>query len=157
MKGKTDKQLFFETDLNWISETKGILTSKDARGPIYIDIPAEFGGIEKEWTPEHLFLSSLSSCYMTTFLLTVKKMGLELSHFECKAIGEIEMINGRYQFNTVNLFPKIFVANEESKKKILLAVEKANKYCIISNSINASVYYHTEINIETSKRQINAF
>ena len=152
MKSKTDKRFFFETDLNWIGDKKGILTSKDTHGPIYVNVPPEFGGVEKDWTPEHLFLSAISSCYMTTFLLFVNKMNLELSHFECKTIGEIEMVNGKYQFSKVDLYPKIFVTDTETKQKIFAAIEKANKYCIVSNSINASIFYHTEIIIEALRR-----
>lgn len=145
MKGKNDSPLFFEVDLNWLPQTKGILTAKDTHGPIYVDTPLQFGGFEKEWTPEHLFLSSLSSCYMSTFLSFVRKMDFELSHFECKIIGEIEVVEGKYKFTTINLFPKVFIAEEANKPKALAAIEKANKYCIISNSIDAIIYYHTEV------------
>ncbi len=154
MKGKSDKQFFFEVDLNWLTKTKGILTAKDARGPIYVDMPLQFGGIEKEWAPEHLFLSSLSSCYMSTLLSFIQKMNFELSHFECKVIGEIELADGKYKFTTINLFPKIYIAEEANKPKALEAIEKANRYCIISNSIDATIYYHTEIIEEHLKKDI---
>jgi organic hydroperoxide reductase OsmC/OhrA len=154
MKGKSSDPIFFEVELNWLSQTKGILTANDTCGPIYVDTPLRFGGVEKDWTPEHLFLSSLSSCYMSTLFSFMKKMDLAAVHFECKVIGEIEPVEGKYKFTTINLFPKLCVADEAAKTKALAAIEKTNTYCIISNSIDAVIYYHTVIDIQELRESV---
>jgi len=64
MSGKTTKQFFFEVQLNWLEGKRGILSAKDTPGTIHVATPLEFGGEGKPWTPEHLFLSSISSCFM---------------------------------------------------------------------------------------------
>ena len=68
MRGKTDKQFFFEVQLNWLTDKKGLLSAKDASGTLHVATPPAFGGEGKPWTPEHYFLSAVSSCFMTTFL-----------------------------------------------------------------------------------------
>ena len=152
MSGKTDKQFVFEVQLNWLADTRGILSAKDANGIVHVATPPEFGGEGKPWTPEHLFLSSISSCYMTTYLVFAKKLGFEISHFDCNTIGQIEIIEGKYKFTNINLFPKVFITGEELREKARIAMEKTHKYCLITNSVNASVFYHSEILIDQSPR-----
>ena len=145
MTGKTNKHFAFEVSLNWLADTSGILSAKDANGTIHIGTPPAFGGEGKPWTPEHLFLASISSCFMTTYLAFAKKLHFGISHLECNAIGQIELINGRYKFTTIDLYPQIFIADEELREKANQAVEKTHRYCLISNSVNADIYYHTEV------------
>jgi peroxiredoxin-like protein len=145
MAGKTDKQILFEVQLNWLADKKGILSARDAAGTVHVATPPVFGGEGKPWTPEHLFLSSINSCFMTTLLAFAQKSGVTISGFECNAIGQIEIVEGKYKFTNINLYPKIFIANESLREKLNLVVEKTHKYCLISNSVNAVIYYHTEV------------
>jgi peroxiredoxin-like protein len=148
MKGKTDKQFLFEVNLNWQEKSKGILSAIDVDGTIHVATPTEFGGEGKLWSPEHLFLSSISSCFMTTYLAFAKKLQFNISAFECNSIGQIEIVEGKYKFTLINVYPKILVADESLKEKANVALEKTHKYCLISNSINAAIFYHSQIKIE---------
>lgn len=145
MTAKTSKQLIFNTDLKWESKDKGKISSQLIKVPISVSTPPEFGGEEGEWSPEHLFLSSVSSCFMSTFLVFVKKFKFEISNFECAATGQVDLVDGKYQFTFIHLYPKAIIKNETDKSKAELALEKAKKYCLVSNSINADVSYHPQI------------
>ncbi len=142
---KGNRQFLFEVDLNWLSENKGILSANDAAGAIQVATPAAFGGKGKEWSPEHLFLGSVSSCFMTTYLLFARKSELEVSRFECNIIGQIELTDGKYQFTHINIFPKIYVADEALKEKAKLVLQKTQQYCLVANSIKAKMIYHAEV------------
>ena len=152
MAGKSDKQFFFEVKLNWLADTRGILSAKDAEGSIHVATPPEFGGGGKPWSPEHLFLSSISSSYMSTYLLFAKKMGFEIANFECNTIGQILLVDGKYKFTKIDLFPKIFITDESVREKANQAVEKTHKYCLITNSVDAAVFYHSEVLINPDKK-----
>ena len=52
---KKDKQFPFEVQLNWLADTRGILSAKDVNGTFHVATPPEFGGEGNPWTPEHLF------------------------------------------------------------------------------------------------------
>jgi peroxiredoxin-like protein len=145
MTGKTDKQFLFEVQLNWVEKTNGILTANDVDGLIHVGTPPEFGGEEKTWSPEHLLLSAVSSCFMTTYLTFAKKLQFEISHFECNTIGQIEIVDSKYKFTNINIYPKIFIANEELREKAIIALDKTHKYCLVTNSLNSNVFYHSEI------------
>jgi peroxiredoxin-like protein len=145
MKGKTDRQFLFEVKLNWQEKNKGFLSAADAEGTIDVATPPEFGGEGKSWSPEHLFLSSISSCFMTTYLAFAKKLHFNISALECNSIGQIEIVNGKYKFTIINVYPIITIADESLREKANSALEKTHKYCLISNSINAAIFYHPAI------------
>ena len=150
--GKTEKQFFFEVHLNWLEQHRGILYARDVNENLHVATPAAFGGEGKEWGPEHLFLSSLSSCFMSTYLAIAKKVDVEISHFECSAIGQIEIVEGKYKFTHINLYPRVFIADVQLFEKANLVLEKTKKYCLVSNSVNAAIIYHPEILIEKHPR-----
>ena len=74
MSGKSSKQYLFEVQLNWLTGTRGVLSAMDAEGTVRVGTPPEFGGSGKPWSPEHLFLSSVSSCFMSTYIVFAKKI-----------------------------------------------------------------------------------
>jgi peroxiredoxin-like protein len=142
---KTDKQFLFETHLQWVEGMKGALHTKKVQETIHVETPLEFGGSGKYWSPEHLLLNAVNSCYMSTYLHFAKKMGFEIIHFECNAIGQVELVDGRYKFTNINLFPKIYIEKEEIREKAAITVEKTHKHCLVTNSLNATVFYHPEL------------
>ena len=150
---KGDKQFLFQVELNWLSNQKGVLSAHDVPEKIHVASPALFGGEGKEWSPEHLFLSAISSCFMTTYVAFAKKFGFEISNFECSAIGQVDLVEGSYRFTRINLFPKIFISDPAFKPKAKLASERTEKYCLVSNSINAEMIYHSEVLISAEHKQ----
>ena len=145
MAGKTDKQFLFEMRLNWLAGTRGILSARDAEGTISIATPPRFGGEGRPWTPEHFFLSSICGSFMTTYLAFAKKNQFSISGLECNAIGQIAVVDGRYKFTQIDLYPKIYLNAESLREKANLVLEKTHKYSLITNSVNATVFYHSEI------------
>ena len=148
MRHKSDKQFYFEVELNWLLNNSGIVHSREVNGTIQVSSPIQFGGEGKDWSPEHLFLSSICSCYMSTFITLSKKMNFKIARLDCSAIGQIEKVDDRYKFTYINLYPEITIDDHSLLDIANLAVEKTQKYCLISNSINAIVIYHAEVLIE---------
>lgn len=142
---KSDQQFLFEVSLNWLTKQKGILSADDAAGTIRVATPPVFGGEGRDWSPEHLFLGAVSSCFMTTYLAFAKKMGFDITRLECHVTGQIKLIEGRYQFTHIDVFPKVYVAEQSLTTKAGIALQKTQKYCLVSNSIKAEVIYHGEV------------
>lgn len=142
---KTNKPILFTTDLHWIADDEGIVQSPSVQQPVHVTKPPEFGGTEDGWNPEQLFLSAVTSCYMTTYLSFVQKIRFENVGFECTATGQVELVEGKFKFTYIHIYPKAQVTSEEDVEKARLAMEKAKKYCLISNSINAEIIQHPEV------------
>src|SRR5215831_6630459 len=148
---KTEKELFFDVQLNWLSGTRGILTADDVKDTMYVATPQVFGGEGQEWSPKHLFLSSVSSCFMSTYLVFARKLGFSISHFECKTVGQVELVNGSYAVTNIRVYPVIYLTDLAQEEKAVKALQLTERHCLISNSINAKIFYHGEIKLETRR------
>ena len=147
MIAKTEKhQYYFQVQLNWQEGRKGILTANDVKDVIRVATPPEFsGGVPDMWSPEHLLLSALSSCFMTTYLAIAEKRKLTIAHFESSAIGQIVLVDGHLEFTTINLFPKIYVDKPEDIIAANEVLTKTYKHCIVANSIKAHLIHHGQV------------
>ncbi len=145
---KMNKPQLYSVDLIWVSEDQGIVHSPAVRQSISVTMPPEFGGNSDEWNPELLFLSAVTCCYMSTYLQFVKKIKFGNIGLECTATGQVELIEGKYKFTFIHIYPKASVTNELDEEKALLAMENAKRYCLISNSINAEILHHPEVVIK---------
>ena len=152
---KTNKPIIFTTDLHWTGDKAGIVSSPSLR-PVSVSTPPEFGGPEGEWSPEHLLLSSITSCFMSTYLVFVNKMKIENTGFECTATGQVEIVDGKYKFTYIHIYPKAFVGNDNDVERAKVAMEKAKKYCLISNSVNAQIVQHPEVVVSKHNIMINS-
>jgi organic hydroperoxide reductase OsmC/OhrA len=150
MINKTDKhQYFFEVELARTSGRKGIITAKDVHGSIEIATAPEFkGGVPDIWTPEHLFLGSLSSGFMTTYLALADKRNLKVAHITCAAIGQINLYEAHLEFTTINLYPKIYIESETDTALANELLLSAYMYCIIANSVKPLLINHGEVLVE---------
>ena len=152
---KNNKPIIFSTDIEWSGEKSGTVSLLEGKKNILVSTPPEFGGPEGDWSPEHLFLSSITSCFMSTYLVFVDKMKIEHTGFECTTTGQVELVDGKYKFTFIHLYPKAFVGTVAHVEKAQIALEKSKKYCLVSNSINAETILHPEVVIDKHHRTIN--
>lgn len=142
---KDGKRFVFNVRLDWLTDQKGIITANDAPGPIYVATPPALGGNEEQWSPEHLFLGSIASCFMSTYLFFVRRMKFEITHLECHAIGQVELVEGKYKFTRISVFPTVHVADASLMELADLAILKTQKSCLVSNSISAEIVYSGKV------------
>ena len=152
---KSNKPIIFTTELYWSGDKLGILGSPSLKS-FSVSTSPEFGGPEGEWSPEHLFLCSITSCFMSTYLSIVNKMKIENTGFECSSTGQVEVVDGKYKFTYIHIYPKAFVGNDADVEKARVALEKTKKYCLISNSVSAEIVQHPEVAISKQHTLINS-
>ena len=154
MSFKKNKPIIFSTELRWSGDKIGVVGSSSLKS-ISVSTPPEFGGPEGEWSPEHLFLSAITSGFMSTYLVFVSKLKIENTGFECSATGQVELVDGKYKFTYIHIYPKAFVGSDADVENAKVAMEKAKKYCLISNSIDAEIVQHAEVVLANKHDIIN--
>ena len=82
---------------------------------------------------------------MTSFLSFAREMKLEISDFSCDAIGQVDLIDNDYRFTHIDLYPKVYIHDESDRYKAGKTMAKTHKHNLITRSINAVVFYHSEI------------
>jgi organic hydroperoxide reductase OsmC/OhrA len=145
MISKKEKQFLFEVELNWIANNDGVLSARDADGCIYVSTPEAFGGEGKPWSPEHLFLGSISSCFMNTFLFFSRSEKLPVIKFECNIIGRIDYQDGLFRFSGIDVYPKIAIPGEKFHQQAIDLLEKTRQYAIITGSVSTHIFYHFSV------------
>lgn len=136
----------YETDLTWIKNKTGKLSSEKLDDEIEIATPPEFpGGVEGVWSPEHLFISAASSCFMTTFLAIAEFSKLEFDDLEIKATGTLGKRDGKFEMTEIILKPKLVITNERFLKKAYRILEKAEAACLITRSMKTEVKSEPEV------------
>ncbi len=138
----------YEVDLNWIHDRIGILYSPELNDEMQVATPPQFPkGIEKVWSPEHLFTAAVNSCLMTTFLSIAENSKLEFKKFSSKSYGKLEIVDGRYIMSEITLVPSLTILREEDMEKALKVLNKSEAACLISNSVKSKIIFQPDIKI----------
>jgi len=139
---------FYEVDLKWKQDRIGEISSPILSSTIEVATPPQFEkGVEGIWSPEHLFTAAANSCFMTTFFAIAEKSRLEFETFSCKAKGKLEVVETQFLMTEIDLYPTLSITSEEAKEKAIKVLEKSEKACLISNSINSKVNLFPNIQI----------
>jgi len=138
----------YQVDLKWAEGRIGILSSPVLDDRIEVATPPQFpGGVEGIWSPEHLFISSVSSCFMTTFTAIAENSKLSFESLEVKAEGKLDKKEGKFMVTEITLNPELMIAEEAHAEKATRIMEKAEAACLISNSIKTKVKLEPKVTI----------
>lgn len=130
----------YNVNLKWNADRIGEVSSPELNSKIEVATPPQFPkGVEGIWSPEHFFTAAVNSCFMTTFLAIAENSRLEFKEFNCDASGILEQVDGKYLMTEVVLNPTLVITKIEDKEKALRVLDKSEKACLISNSINSKV------------------
>ena len=136
----------YHVDLEWKMDRKGEISSPVLDQKIDVATPPEFPkGIPGIWSPEHLFTAAVSSCFMTTFLAIAENSKLEFNSLSCPAEGVLDRCDGKFAVTEVFLKPVLKIANPENREKAEKILIKAEKACLISNSIASKIHLETKV------------
>lgn len=139
---------YYNVNLNWKSSRKGEISSPELEQTIEVATPPEFPkGINGVWSPEHLYTAAVSSCFMTTFLAIAENSNLEFENFSCPAKGKLEKVDGKFVMSKVVLEPVLTITNNEDKDKAEKVLIKAEKACLITNSIKTEISLKPSITV----------
>jgi organic hydroperoxide reductase OsmC/OhrA len=132
---------FYEVNIQWKEERIGELSSPVLAKTIECATPPEFpNGVPNIWSPEHLFIASINSCYMATFLAIAHNFKVEIEDFSCKTIAKLEMVEGKYLISQAEMFPVVKLKNVETDTdKAQRIVEKAKAGCLVTNSMKTEI------------------
>ena len=136
----------YEVEVNWVNNRIGVLHSPELNDEVDVATPPQFPkGVEKIWSPEHLFTAAVNSCLMTTFLAIAENSKLEFDSFTSRALGKLEMVDNKYIMSEVTLIPQLTITKEEDRERALRVLQKSEAACLISNSIKSTIVFKPEI------------
>jgi peroxiredoxin-like protein len=139
------KPYFYETEIEWKGE-KDLKLASGKLPVIEAGAPPEFKGREGNWSPEHLFVASLNSCYTLTLLAIAEISKIPLVSVSSTAKGKLEKVQGGgYQITEIVVKPRIVISSANDLTRMPRILEKAKENCFISNSIKGSIKIEPEV------------
>lgn len=117
----------------------GTLTSDEGLPKLDVASPPEFGGPAGTWSPEHLFVASVSSCLMTTFRAIATMSNLDVVDYTDDPVGHLVREGSLFRVESVTLRPRVVVSNPDTVDKAQRLLEKAERACLISRSVTADI------------------
>jgi organic hydroperoxide reductase OsmC/OhrA len=108
-------------------------------------------------TPEDAFVGAINTCVMLMFIWAAERFRLNLASYECRAEGtKLIELDRTEIFTRVVMKPRIAVRAghepaEALEKRIRRALESAQKFSLVANSVKSKVIIEPEIFIESGK------
>jgi organic hydroperoxide reductase OsmC/OhrA len=129
---------------------QGLATSLASGLPsLAVASPPEFGGPAGEWSPEHLLVAAVGSCFLTTFLAIADASRLEVAALSVPGEGTIERgEDRRYRFTRIVLGPHIALVHESDRDRAQRIVQKAEGACLVTRSLGTPVTVEPVIEVQ---------
>ena len=99
--------------------------------------PPQFGGPGDVWSPETLLVGAVADCFVLSFRAIAQKAKLDWLKLDCIAEGELDKLDGFNQFTSFKVKATLTIPDEQFVKKAGVILEKAEKYCLVTNSMKA--------------------
>jgi organic hydroperoxide reductase OsmC/OhrA len=110
-----------------------------------------FRGDADRYNPEDLFLMSLSSCHLLTYLHLCAVNKIKVLAYEDQASGTLVLDSkGGGKFESVTLHPAVTIAPGDDEKKALELHHKAHELCFIAASVSIPVHHEPTIMVGKS-------
>jgi organic hydroperoxide reductase OsmC/OhrA len=112
--------------------------------------PPQFGGPGDVWSPETLLVGAVADCFILSFRAIARTARLDWLTLGCEVEGELDKVDGFNQFTAFRTKATLTIPDEQFVKKAGVILEKAEKYCLITNSLKAESQLETEVRVVAS-------
>ncbi len=143
----------YHTTVAWKGEHWGHV--KLGNGPeMDFSAPPDAQGHPGVLTPEDAFVAAANTCVMMMFIWAAERFKLNLVSYDCYAEGTKLIELDRTEIFTRIVFrPKIVVGADGQdagavEKRVRRALESAQKYSLVANSIKSEIVVEPEITIQ---------
>jgi organic hydroperoxide reductase OsmC/OhrA len=143
----------YHTTVRWEGEHWGHLAM--GNGPeMKFSAPPDAQGHAGVFTPEDAFVAAANTCVMMMFIWASKRFKLKLLAYECRTVGTKLIELDRTEIFTRLVFrPKIRISAGGEVRDVIeartrKALQAAQKYSLVANSVKSEVVVEPEIVIE---------
>ncbi len=146
----------YHTTVKWTGEHWGHLAM--GNGPeMVFSAPPDAQGYAGVLTPEDAFVAAANTCVMMMFIWAAERFQLQLLSYECRTEGtKLIELDRTELFTKLRFRPVIRVALNGERKEILeariqRALQAAQKYSLVANSVKSEIVMEAEVVVEDVK------
>ncbi len=107
--------------------------------------PADFDGPGDAWSPEHLLLAAVQTCFLFTLRAIARASKVDFVSLELAATGTVNRRDGVTRFTEIVLRPRLVVPEGTDRARALHVLEKSEKHCLVSASLSTPIRLEPEI------------
>ena len=107
--------------------------------------PPEFDGPGGYWSPETLLVAAVADCFTLGFRSIARASRLEWSELTAEVNGVLERIDGVVRFTRFDTHARLVVPARTDPARARALLEKAEKFCLISNSLSATRHLECDV------------
>jgi len=128
----------FETTVVWKEKFPGKIICQNGQVIDY-SAPAELEGMRGPLTPEDAFVGAANMCFQIVFEYVSRDLGLKLLEYSCKAVGDLEIVEGLKKFVKITLYPEMKFAPGSKMTNLDKAISVTRRKCLVTNSMDLEV------------------
>jgi len=128
----------FETTVVWKEKFPGKIICQNGQIIDY-SAPAELEGMRGPLTPEDAFVGAANMCFQIVFEYVSRDLGLKLLEYSCKAVGDLEIVEGFKKFVKITLYPEMKFAPGSKMTNLDKAISVTRRKCLVTNSMDLEV------------------
>jgi organic hydroperoxide reductase OsmC/OhrA len=128
----------FENTVVWTEKFPGRIQCQNGQVIDYSP-PVELNGMFGPLTPEDAFVGSANMCFQIVFEYVAKDLGMKVQEYRCKAVGDLEVVEGAKKFVKVTLYPEIKFAHGSKVSNLDKAISVTKRKCLVTNSMDLEV------------------
>ncbi len=143
----------YHTTVRWTGEHWGHIEM--GNGPeMKFSAPPDAQGHPGVLTPEDAFVAAANTCVMMMFIWAAERFQLNLLSYECRAEGtKLIELDRTEIFTQLHFRPVIRVARGDERKEVVQArirraLQAAQKYSLVANSVKSEIIVEPEILVE---------
>ncbi len=143
----------YHTTVSWKGEHRGHLVM--GNGPeMDFSAPPDAHGMAGVFTPEDAFVAAANTCVMMMFIWATERLKLNLLSYRCRTEGtKLVELDRTEIFTRLHFRPVIRVAAcgetpAAVEGKVRRALQSAQKYSLVANSVKSEIVIEPEISIE---------
>lgn len=109
--------------------------------------PRDFDGPGDAWSPEHLLLASVETCFLFTLRSVAQASKVEFTALELSSEGTVDRKDGAIRFTEIVLRPRLTIPPGQDPARALRIMEKSEKACLVSASLATPIRLEPEITV----------
>jgi len=107
--------------------------------------PADFDGPGDAWSPEHLLLAAVQTCFLFTLRAVARASKVDFISLDLDAAGTVNRQEGITRFTEIVLRPRLVVPRGVDRARVLQVIEKSEKHCLVTASLSTPVRLEPDV------------
>lgn len=128
----------FETTVEWKGKFPGSMLGQNGLTVEYSP-PVELEGMKGPMTPEDAFVGAANMCFQIVFQYVSAGLGLKVIEYRCRAVGDLQTVDGAKKFVKLTLYPEMRFAPGANLANLDKALTATKRKCLVTNSMALEV------------------